>query len=412
MKQETRDRLARVLIYLFPALVDSVVAQVGFVNAIRLAKMGASASVVAGIAAVWSLVYMVSCLLVSRMVTPANAVRMMTGACVSILIICGLFTVVEGTASIYVLCSCIGAATAFFFAPFQVFMKAVDTAGSKPITYSAGLYTFSWSMGFAIGPFLAGFLMETGSETPGGMETSGWKWVYLVSGIAVLLTAFGIRMLAHLAHSLKPDRNERHKDGQQTEPSTCDYSRMPDLVRLAWIGSGVGVMVFTLIRAVFPKKAVSILHLADSTQGTILFLMCMAQALTALSLCRSRLWMYRPSAVGVFGLIGLCAALLFGFSSTTLTLYCAATLFGIYSGAFFFYLVFHALSHPVKSSSYVAINEAVVGFAGIVGPVAGGLLADHLGFNIACAAGAAVILAVTIFQITVHRRDRKHYSGC
>jgi predicted MFS family arabinose efflux permease len=82
----------------------------------------------------------------------------------------------------------------------------------------------------------------------------------------------------------------------------------------------------------------------------------------------------------------------------------AAVLFGIYAGAFFFYLVFHALTHSVNSARYVATNEFVVGLAGIVGPLLGGLLADRLGFATAALAGAAVLALVTAFQAVVHHR--------
>lgn len=406
MNQRTGDSLARVMIYVFPALIDILVVQICFVNAIRLAKMGASASVVAGVAVVWNLVYMLTCLLVSRLAKPSNAARMMIWSCMSMVVFCWLFTVVQGIAGIFVLCACIGAATAFFFPPFQIFMKAVDTAGSKPITYSAGLYTFSWSMGFAIGPFVAGFLMETGTAAAVGQETSGWKWVYAVSAVAALTTVAGIRMLAHLRHAAAPVATPTGQAAADLPPvrPPFDYSRMPDLVWLAWVGSGVGVMVFTVVRGVFPSKAVSELHLSDSTQGTILFLMGLAQALTAAALCRSRLWMYRPTAVGAFGILGVIASLMYGFGTTKPVLYCAGALFGVYSGAFFVYLVVHALAHPVKSSHYLAMNEALVGLMGVIGPLFGGLLSDKFGFGTACAAGAFAILLATTLQFITHRR--------
>ncbi|MEI6807343.1 MAG: MFS transporter [bacterium] len=416
MNQRTRNSVSRGLIYVFPALIDILVVQIGFVNAIRLAKMGASASVVGGVAAVWGFIYMVTCLVVSRIASPANATRMMIWSCATLTVLCWLFTVVDGIVWMYILCASVGATTAFFFPPFQIFMKAVDSAGSRPITSSAGLYTFSWSMGFAIGPFVAGFLMETGTATSTGLETSGWKWVYAVSGAAAIATVIGLRMLAHLTHTART--NERVASGHQASSPPFDYSQMPDLAWLAWIVCGTGVVVFTIVRAVFPVRAVSELHLSDSTQGTILFLMGLTQALTAAALCLSRLWMYRPAAVGAFGIVGIIATLLYGFGTSQNVLCCAGALFGVYSGALFVYLVVHALAHPVKSSHYVAINESIVGLMGIIGSVFGGLLADHFGFSFACTAGAMAILMATLFQVATHRRNppvpansRRHQKG-
>jgi len=157
MKHSRSAGLVRVLIYFFPALMDMIVALVGFVNVVRLAKMGASASVVAGTVAVWSIVYMISCPLVGRRVTPGNAARFMMASCASMALLCVLFTVVPGIPGIYVLCGGTGAAAALFFPPFQVFMKAVDTAGEKPVAYSTGLYTFAWSEARLEGPIVYAF---------------------------------------------------------------------------------------------------------------------------------------------------------------------------------------------------------------------------------------------------------------
>ena len=111
---------------------------------------------------------------------------------------------------------------------------------------------------------------------------------------------------------------------------------MPDLAWLGWIGGGVGMILITFVRAVFPVRAEAVLHLAQSTQGVIFFLVSLSQALTGLVLCRSRYWMYRPLAISAFGLLGVLGLLVFGFGEATLALVAGAVLFGVYSGSFFF----------------------------------------------------------------------------
>ena len=301
MNRSTSAGPARVLIYVFPALMDMIMALVLFVNAVRLAKMGASATVVAGSATVWSLLYMLACPVVGRYVSASNAARLMLASCAAMVLFCALFTVTSGVVGIYLLCAGVGAAASLFFAPFQVFMKAVDTAGEKPMTYSTGLYTFAWSTGFALGPFVSGFLMETGTAAAPGLETGGWKYAYVFAGAGALAAAVGIRLLQHLAHPPAPAPGPVEPAAARPARPLFDYSRMPDLAWLGWIGAGVGVLVLSIVRAVFPAHAVKDLQLADSTQGTILFLLSAAQALTGLALCLSRLWMYRAAAVDSVG---------------------------------------------------------------------------------------------------------------
>jgi DHA1 family quinolone resistance protein-like MFS transporter len=381
------------LIYLLPALADLLVAQFLFVNAVRLAHAGASASVVANTVTVWSVAYLLACPVIGRFLTSGNAARMMMGSMVGLAVIGALFTVMDGVVGVYILMALTGVIAALFFPPFQVFMKAVDRVDDKPLAYSTGLYTFSWSMGFAVGPFVAGFLMETGPE--------GWKvacWFAVAVALAAAISVYYLKSLVH---------------GQPSEPSAepetirapvMDYSRMSDLAWLGWIGGGVGVILITFIRAVFPVRAESVLHLAQSTQGLIFFLISLAQGLTGLVLCRSRYWMYRPMAISAFGLLGVLGLLAFGFGQTTLALVAGAVLFGVYSGSFFFYLVFHALVHPQRSSRYVAINESVVGVCSMAGAMMGGWVADRLGFGPLYAGGMALLLLTLLFQWGIHRR--------
>jgi DHA1 family quinolone resistance protein-like MFS transporter len=386
-------RIAPVLIYLLPALADLLVAQFLFVNAVRLAHAGASASVVANTVTVWSVAYLLACPVIGRFLTAANAARMMMGSMAGMAVIGALFTVMDGVVGVYILMALMGMIAALFFPPFQVFMKAVDRVDDKPLAYSTGLYTFSWSMGFAIGPFVAGFLMDLGPD--------GWKiacWFAVAVALAAAISVYYLKSLVHgqpLAPAAEPET---------IRAPVMDYSRMADLAWLGWVGGGVGVILITFVRAVFPVRAEAVLHLAQSTQGVIFFLVSLAQALTGLVLCRSRYWMYRPMAIMAFGLAGMLGLVAFGFGQTTLALVTGAVLFGVYTGSYFFYLVFHALVHPQRSSRYVAINESVVGVCSMAGAMIGGWVADRLGFGTLYAGGVLLLLVTLVFQWGIHRR--------
>lgn len=392
----------RLLIYLLPAVIDAVIAQLLFVNAVRAARMGSSALGVAGVVTAWSVVYAVTNPLIGRRVTSRNAARMMIGACLGLALTSTLFIFAPSLPAMYALVSLSGVATAFFFAPFQVFMKAVDTAGGRPLRSSAGLYTFAWSMGFAVGPFISGFLMELGASQT---RLAGWQIAYVLGCITALLCAGGILRLKHLVE----------EDSQPTDagaspaptPAHAGEPGMPDLAWLGWVVGGVGTVALTMIRGVFPARAVTFLHLPPSVQGTYFFLMSMTQGLAALALIRSRWWMYQPAPALLFGLAGAAGAVLTGWGAAPLTLYCAGICFGVYSGSFFFYLVFHALAHPENGPRNVTWNEMVVGIGGILGPTVGGLLGDSLHIRAPYGAAAGLVLAAALFQAFMHARAAK-----
>ncbi|MEI6563987.1 MAG: MFS transporter [bacterium] len=408
MNTRPTRRFLPLLIYLLPLIADMLVAQFIFINAVRLARAGASASVVANTLTVWSLAYLITCPVIGRFVSASNAAHMMVGSMGGFLLIGLLFTVIPGVAGVYVLMAAAGIAAAFFFTPFQIFMKAVDGLTQKPITYSTGLYTFSWSAGYALGPFVSGFLMDRGVATPDG-ATSGWKYACYFAAGAAVVTGVCIVLLKHLAQG-KPQEALANTDDLVSRP-VADYSHQPDLAWMGWVSGGVGMVAITFIRAVFPARVEACLHLTQSMQGFLFFLVSASQAITGLVLCRSRYWMYRPTAVAAFGCLGIIGLLIFGFSQTPLAFSIGAVLFGLYSGSFFFYLVFHSLVHPRRSAQYVAINETVVGICGMVGAIVGGGLADRFGFGLVYAAGAALVLLVMVLQGTIHSTRSGQFSN-
>jgi MFS family permease len=395
MNASTRPASLRILIYLFPALIDMVVAQFLFINTVRIVRMGASAATSAGVTTAWSLAYLLACFLAGRLATPRNSANWMIFSCVSLTAMATLGLFLPGITAIYVVTGLAGAAAAFFFPPFQLFMKAVDQGDNKSLAYSTGLYTFSWSAGYAIAPLISGVLMATG--------TNGWRLALASSACAAALTTYGIVRLKHLAKPDSEPADERTPKPRAAAPNP--YAGMPDLAWLGWLGAGAGMLAISVIRAVFPGHAVNTLKIEDTPLGTLFFLLSMAQAITGLVLCKSRIWMYRALPVCAAGTLGVIAMVCLALGTSMVPLAVGAILFGIYSGSFFFYMVFHAIAHPARAPIYVAINEAVVGACGIIAPIVGGLLADRAGFFASATACAAIITAITLFQAFIHRKQ-------
>ena len=142
-------------------------------------------------------------------------------------------------------------------------------------------------------------------------------------------------------------------------------------------------------------------------QGILLALVSGSQALTGLILCRSRLWMYKAWPILLFGICGVSALFVFGSSSNFLPLALSSVLFGVYSGALFFYLVFHSLVHPEHSTRYVAINESVVGFTCMLGPLLAGFLAAGLTISSPYWVSALLVLVIVVFQALAMRHSMR-----
>jgi MFS family permease len=381
--------MTRLAVYSFATLMDAILSAVLFVCMVRMAEMKASAVAVAALMPVWAVPYTLGSLAAGRLITRQNAGWILIGACGASACLSAGYIASSATVIMYILTALMGVATAFFFTPFQVFMKLVDQHHNKGINRSTGLYTFSWSMGYALGPFMAGCLWEV----------TGWRGCHVVNGLAALLMVAGIYRLKRFAETA-PILDET------AEPVADPYAKMPDLAWMAWVFSGIGCAIMSVIRSVFPSLAES-RAIPKPSQGTVFFILCGVQAAVGLGLGRGRWWMYRPAPILIFGLSGVVGLWLFATASSPGMYYLAAACFGVYSGSYYFYFVFHSLVHPTLGARYISINEAVVGVTSVAGPLLGGAIADRHGL-------ASPYLVMTVFlagalflQTAIHwRRNR------
>ncbi len=164
-------------------------------STVRAVDMGLSAPMVGGVLTANAFAYMLSCQWVGRILSPRNAAPLLIIACLATAAVTAGFVILPGALCMYALMVALGCTTAFFFVPFQVFMKQVDQGKAKSVGFSTGLYTFSWSIGFALGPFIAGFLWTHG----------GWKGTYLFCCAAALATTAGVYLLKRRAEVDPPN---------------------------------------------------------------------------------------------------------------------------------------------------------------------------------------------------------------
>ncbi len=399
----------RLLIYVFPALVDMILGSVMFLTTVRMAESGASATAVTLLMTVWSFVYMLCSFFLSRVITSSNAIWFIVFSGVILACVCLGFIVLPNINLMYLLIVIVAIGNAMFFAPFQVFMKSVEngeSGKSEGIVRSTALYTFAWSTGIAMGPFITGYLWKQ----------AGWNVCFFVNASFALLTSVGIFLLNRYARcSGSVGEGISRFDSSQVEccsdqadiadvGSTDEYRDAPDLAWLAWFGAGVGILVIMVVRGILPVTGVS-LHIDRPELGIVFALISMTQGIMGLSFIKSRVWMFKIKPIIFFGLIGAGSLFGFAFAKSLLCLYVCAVCLGVYSGSIFFYFVFHSLVHPTKAPRYIAINEAVVGLVGIIGPLVGGVLVDGLGLSSAYIFGGLMILGAMIFKSVIHYRN-------
>ncbi len=386
--------LTKFLIFFFPALIDMVLGLTFFVAAVRVAEKGSGPIAVTTVIAAWALVYMVAAQWVGRITYAVNSARFIMTGCALLAISSLAFVLVPDLWATYPIIMLLAVGAALFFIPFQVFMKAMDQGDHGVLPRSVGLYTFSWSSGMAAGPFVSAFIWNR----------FGWQSCYALGIALSVITAIGILFLKHHAEAAPaPVAEPLPEKAGAARPIPVDYSGMPDLAWLGWLCSGVGCLAVAVLRSYLPSST-TIMGIPRIQQGILLALISGSQALTGLVLCRSRMWMYRALPISVFGACGILALLAFGFSGDFPVLALAAICFGIYSGSFFFFLVFHSLVHPERSTRYVAVNESVVGLTNMLGPLLAGFLAAGFTISAPYWVSALLVLMAVAFHASAIRR--------
>lgn len=389
--------MLRLLIFLFPAMMDLILGAMFFITTFRMAQAGCSGFIVGALSATWAVIYLICNIFAGRLVAARNCTTIMIGSCLLMATTACGFILFPGLYLQFLFIACSGIGAAMFFQPFQLFMKAIEKRHPQgSLTRSTALYTFSWSFGMASGPFISAFVWQH------------WNWqaCYIMNIILAVIIIFGILGIKRHLGNISVNDNP-----PKSSPALDRYKKYPDIAWLGWTVAGVGFLTLALVRSILPVKAADI-KLNEANLGIVLATASYVQAFTGLLLGFDRFWMYRIVPTTIFSVIGIGGLYLYYKSNSTNSLILTSLLYGIYSGYFCFYLVFHSLVHPERSGTYIAINEVIVGLTAIVGPLAGGFIADQQTSSFPFLAICLPVIVVLIIQIIITHKIASSTQHC
>ena len=380
--------MIKLLSYLFPILVNYVCGGVFFITALRCSQENTPGWVVGATLSTWSLFYSIVSFIAGKVTTVKNSVTLISAGGLMISAAAAGFLLFPGVYTQFIWIALTGIAAATYCTSFQVFAKSIEKNQNTGVVRATALYTASWSLGMATGPFVFGLLPVNVS--------------FIINAVLGLVIALGIVIVS------KNVRRNENTAADETLSENSSPAAFRDCVLAGWIIGGVGTIAIFVIRCLVPYRA-NLLEFSRAEAGMVLAAVSFTQAFTALTLIKAKTMMYKPLPVILAGGCGVASLLLFGFSGSLITFAVAAVLFGIYSGYFYFMFVYHSLISPVNSTRYVAINEIIVGIMGTIGPFAGGLLTtpstSGAAFPVmAVLCFSSVIFAVVYFHNTMRNK--------
>ena len=369
----------RLWVYLFPILENFILYGILIGSAQSLAASGAGGIYVTAITAIWAAVYSPAAFAMTRLVSERAAQRQIAIGLGGLSLCALALSADPDLLWRYMLIVATGIFSAVFCVPFQVFMKAVEGDTPGAVVRPTAMYTAAWSFGAAAGPFiLATFSLRLGF----------WFCALLGAIGAIGITRFRSRSIPQPVSITR-----KHFD---------DFSQYPDVAWLGWLSGGICILVASSMRMLLPYQAAKSGFSPDL--GTMaLAAMFTVQAVAALSLIRSRRWMFRPGPAVCGALTGAAGLIAIALGRHPFWFYFGAVLYGLHSAQFYFYFVCYALATPRRSARNVAINETVVGAASMLS-IAAGMLTGTGNAAGTLLGGALLSALVLLFQAFVLKR--------
>lgn len=369
-----------------------------FVSARRMAMLNVNSMVVSATMIAWAFFYGVTSFILSRKLTRKAAPAIMY---LSLIICTGCLLGLAFTSAIalqFILLLGMGIGTGLFFAPLQtqavIFSKGGGVPTAREVAAATAKYTFSWSFGIAMGPFLSAFIWGLGDEE------KGWQYCYFTAfGISLLVLVLNV-MLQRYAQQRYKEMGITGNEHVQTATELANDKTLTgykDLIVTAWFFQGIGYIAIAMMRTHIPDYATKTLQMSTFHQGIVMSAVSFAQAAMALACFRAHKWAHRPFIPVAISLLAACSFIFFAYSTDWRIYLACAIVLGAFSGTFCTLATYHGMITPGKSAMYLSVNETLVGVGSILAPLIGGALSTCGLIRLPFAVCGIACLACAIF---------------
>jgi MFS family permease len=331
------------VLYGIPLAADIMVSLVLFVGRHSLASRGVDEATVGSVVLCYGIGYVIASMLMTRIVRPRHAKAQMLAALGGILAACVILANVQDLLVIQILYVIFPFATSLLFNAFQIYMLGMATQDARPLATMAGHFTLSWSIGYALGPFVSSLLKNA----------FAWSQIYY-------LAAFIAAAIAGILYSYKPGPK-----ATEAQATVVQRDSRPSLAGPAWVGLLTGWTFWNVVLIYWAVQAVQ-LGVSANLKGLVEFVAALAQGLAALGLTYVKGWHHKPFWFVLLGGSGVVALTMLGLQNHQSWFVVGALLYGVYTGSVFSALVYHAMIEESKAVQRVALNETFVGLCFLI----------------------------------------------
>ena len=367
-------------IYVITFVVDGCFALVGICIPLLAMRLGATYDDLGAINAIGACAYSLTCFASGRLADRVGYRRiMMAGSLVVALVFLGYLGVTR-IWQMFVLGGLSGMAIAGFWPSLQAWLGVGKDR--RELRRSIGRFSMAWSLGFLVGPALGGTLYTVDSA-----------WVFGLGGTLV--------GLVFLAVSFIRVRETVGTGGGPAESATLASSRR--FLPIAWVANFAAFFAVGTVRALFPKLATD-LGIAPGALGRLMALIGLAQVIGFLLMSRTDRWQFRLSPLVGIQLLAIAGLGTFVFGMSGHVFIAGLLVHGLLIGATFTSSIFYSLHAEGPGGRRTGVHEGIVGSGFLLGPLAGGFMAEHVGARTPYLLAAGVLLGAIVLQVWLRTR--------
>lgn len=290
-----------------------------------------------------------------------------------------------------------GSSLAFFWPAAQAWLADLSGVSPRRLARRMSIFNCFWSAGLMVGPVYTGFLWAYGLER--GRSSQNLVFTSLI-GLALIIVA--------LLTFLRKRATDAPDDTPPTKPEPSPSPHAKSLLFGGRAGTFAAWFAVGVVGSLFPKLGAD-LGYDERMRGLVVAAYHAGQSGMFFLAFFTIRWAYRrwPLALAEgLAVVGMVSVV---WASSPWHFALAFWLAGLTSGLAYSVSLFHSLHGRTGDRGKLAgTHEAILACGVFLGPLTGGLLAQHISLRAPYVMVAGVLLVTLAVQFVVWRRSRRH----
>lgn len=351
--------------------------------------LNAPARMIAFAASIYTSVYLVACLTLSKVYQHFAPRKMVALSMVGMALSVVLITLTQSTMLIFFYLVLYGLAMSMLWPQ----MEAWITRGSegKELNKLTSSFNFSWSFGTGISPYIASLLVVN-SPSYG-----------LLGGAVIFVFIFILICLISLNRDIRAIKPESeviaHTDISEDHSTFLRYD--------SYIAVFLVYSALSVVLNIFPLYTKEVLFLSESTNGLLLLLRGVATCFAFIYFGKTSWWQFKFKYIVGAEAIFILILLIFANQTSVVSLASFMVLFGLIFSLCYNFSIFHAASGAIDKGKRMMIHECVLTIGQVIGVSIAGGIYDKLGWTNVLYTIAIIGIVFVVFQVGFNVLNKK-----